>query len=683
MLKTPPFLTDAALLFWGWQTGFLFFGAIMALLVEASRVTSARWEFSQADYNRIWNLCAVLFIGVAVYCFASNDGVDLVTGMIDTPAKRSAALMKTTRTVLLLFQWLPVIFLPAIAAQAYGSLEYLDLSTFSWLLRRRFARESLRSAKQKRRVGLNISFVYFGLCLFAACAEKSESPWFYPALGCLIGWASFTQRPRRYSVPVWSAVILMVGVLGFGMQAGLRQVHRAIAQLDSVLFSRFGRSAFDSRDMQTSIGAIGRLNLSGKIMFRLESEAGDFPGYLREASYDAFRSPTWHALHRNFAGVPSETNETSWVLLPDKKSQRKLRIANHFPRGQGLLAVPGGVSLLEELPGALETNRFAAVKLQGPEFLNYVAKYDFGKAIDGPPTDDDQSIPIVEDRALSKIAADLQLRKGMEPTEALSRIAGFFRDRFEYSTYLTADHRSTNETPLARFLLTNRSGHCEYFATAATLLLRKAGVPARYAVGYAVQETQGKRAVVRGRHAHAWCLAYVNGAWQDFDTTPASWSAIEGKHAHFWEPLTDAWSRVWFEFSKWRYGTGDWRRYILWIIAPVVVFMLAGILFRRRSSRSTKPQNLEKTPDWPGRDSEFYRIERALVSSGFERHRGESFSQWLSRLKPLIPGLVDPLSDLLALHYRHRFDPPGLSKSEREALKAEVDRWLASAANGS
>src|SRR5882757_1378808 len=211
MLKTPPFLTGAALLFWGWQTGFLFFGAIMALLIEVSRVTSARWEFSQADYNRIWNLCAVLFIGVAIYCFASNDGVDLVTGMIDTPAKRSAALMKTTRTVLLLFQWLPVIFLPAMAAQAYGSREELDFSIFSWLLTRRLAREALKPSTQKRRSGLNISFIYFGLCLFAACAEKSDSPWFYPALGGLIGWALFTHRPKRYSLPVWSAVILMVG----------------------------------------------------------------------------------------------------------------------------------------------------------------------------------------------------------------------------------------------------------------------------------------------------------------------------------------------------------------------------------------------------------------------------------------------------------------------------------------
>jgi transglutaminase-like putative cysteine protease len=53
--------------------------------------------------------------------------------------------------------------------------------------------------------------------------------------------------------------------------------------------------------------------------------------------------------------------------------------------------------------------------------------------------------------------------------------------------------RFTNETPLARFLLRTRSGHCEYFATATVLLLRQLGIPARYAVGYAVHEASGRQ----------------------------------------------------------------------------------------------------------------------------------------------------------------------------------------------
>ena len=61
---------------------------------------------------------------------------------------------------------------------------------------------------------------------------------------------------------------------------------------------------------------------------------------------------------------------------------------------------------------------------------------------------------------------------------------------------------------MSRFLLRTRSGHCEYFATATVLLLRQLGIPARYAVGYAVHEATGRKYVVRQRDAHAWCLVW-------------------------------------------------------------------------------------------------------------------------------------------------------------------------------
>ena len=50
-------------------------------------------------------------------------------------------------------------------------------------------------------------------------------------------------------------------------------------------------------------------------------------------------------------------------------------------------------------------------------------------------------------------------------------------------------------TKVAEFLLKTRAGHCEHFATATTMLLRAAGVPTRYAVGYSVQEKKGDQCV--------------------------------------------------------------------------------------------------------------------------------------------------------------------------------------------
>src|SRR2546425_13248488 len=79
-MNTPPLLLGATLLFWGWQTGMLPVAIIIAVVLEGSRLAQARWEFSQIDLDRIWNLCMLLFFGLAAYAFAANERVQAVAG---------------------------------------------------------------------------------------------------------------------------------------------------------------------------------------------------------------------------------------------------------------------------------------------------------------------------------------------------------------------------------------------------------------------------------------------------------------------------------------------------------------------------------------------------------------------------------------------------------------------------
>jgi hypothetical protein len=96
-----------------------------------------------------------------------------------------------------------------------------------------------------------------------------------------------------------------------------------------------------------------------------------------------------------------------------------------------------------------------------------------------------------------------------ERRQKLLAVQNFFSGKFTYSLWQGPDKlATTNETSLTRFLLHSRSGHCEYFATATVLLLRELGIPARYAVGYAVHESSHHGYVVRERDAHAWCLVW-------------------------------------------------------------------------------------------------------------------------------------------------------------------------------
>lgn len=72
------------------------------------------------------------------------------------------------------------------------------------------------------------------------------------------------------------------------------------------------------------------------------------------------------------------------------------------------------------------------------------------------------------------------------------------------------------------FLFQSRQGYCVHFATAAVALFRAAGVPARYAEGYAVPSGEEGWVDVPDYNAHAWVEIYMGGTgWIPVEVTPA------------------------------------------------------------------------------------------------------------------------------------------------------------------
>src|SRR5262249_15769964 len=153
-----------------------------------------------------------------------------------------------------------------------------------------------------------------------------------------------------------------------------------------------------------------------------------------------------------------------------------------------------------------------------------------GATVDSAPsTNEDLVVPHKEWAALDQVISEQQL-KGQNMKLAVRTLNDYFLGHFTYRSWQRGGRTlNPNETPLSRFLLRTPSGHCEYFATAGVLLLRRIGIPARYAVGYAVHEGSGSKFVVRQRDAHAWCLVWNDHSrtWQDFDFTPGSWIEAE------------------------------------------------------------------------------------------------------------------------------------------------------------
>jgi hypothetical protein len=118
---------------------------------------------------------------------------------------------------------------------------------------------------------------------------------------------------------------------------------------------------------------------------------------------------------------------------------------------------------------------------------------------------------------------------------------------------------------------------------------------------------------------------------------------------------------------------------LLWLLIPVLLFLLYQIVFRRRKRRSDRAgAGLAAGVAWPGLDSEFYRIEQKLAALGFERRPGEAAAHWLERASEGgVPShLRAGLRGLLTLHYRYRFDPQGLPPDSRESLRSQARACL-------
>jgi len=696
-MKMPPFLLLATLAFWGWQSGLLWVGTALGVALESPRFIKARFDLADEDFRRIWNLCIVLTLAVAAIVFTTNDEGG---GAINNPTVNNAS-SATVHTATTLLRWLPMTLFLFVAAQKFSGRGGIPLSAIS-LAFRRWRRKGGEVSPER---DLDVSYPYFIACLFAAGfhANQGTNTYFWGQV-ILLAWALWPARSRRFGISVWLVALTLVIALGYGGTRGIGLLVQASQSFDARLLSWMLRPKTDSTQSITSMGRIGKLKLSPRIVIRLQPINGSpAPAYLREATYRFYHSPNqaWQAgsAGNEFADVAAEAGGLNWVLLPGVTNNSAVRIACYLNGWsadlkvpEGLLPLPTGSSRLEKVPlnvVAVKMNRTGAVLASGPGLVIFNARFGNGVTFDSPPDAGtnmwDLSVPTNEVTALIQVISEMNLA-GADEEHKLQAVQNFFAGKFTYSTWQGRDKlATTNATPLARFLLSSRSGHCEYFATATVLLLRELGIPARYAVGYAVHESSGKGYVVRERDAHAWCLAWNSrkNAWEDFDTTPGSWIAAEEQHASAGQWLSDFWSWVRFQIAKFRWSQTNLRQYVLWGSVPVMALLLFQIIFRRRKRKAAvQSKHPAEKIFWPGLDSEFYRLEAGLAARGVPRQPSEPLAGWLERTlaEPALAGLRTPLREILRLHYQHRFDPNGLDEAGRKLLAQKARECLESLA---
>ncbi len=109
------------------------------------------------------------------------------------------------------------------------------------------------------------------------------------------------------------------------------------------------------------------------------------------------------------------------------------------------------------------------------------------------------------------------------PWEKAAAIEAHLKSAYGYTVDLPPLSDPSN--PIEGFLFETRRGHCEFFATAMTLMVRSQGVRARMVNGFlgGTWNDVGGYVAVRQGDAHAWVEVEIPGqGWVPFDPTPTS-----------------------------------------------------------------------------------------------------------------------------------------------------------------
>ncbi|MCL2055698.1 MAG: transglutaminase-like domain-containing protein [Oscillospiraceae bacterium] len=123
-------------------------------------------------------------------------------------------------------------------------------------------------------------------------------------------------------------------------------------------------------------------------------------------------------------------------------------------------------------------------------------------------------------QSVRELAADITAGKGT-PYGKARAIVKWLAETGEYS--LEPEIVPADEDFVAHFLRT-KIGYCTYYATALAVMARCEGIPSRYVIGFALEETGQNMYTATGETAHAWAELYFSGiGWVEMD--PLSWDA--------------------------------------------------------------------------------------------------------------------------------------------------------------
>ncbi len=368
---------------------------------------------------------------------------------------------------------------------------------------------------------------------------------------------------------------------------------RAQTRVESATIGLMNTSttSYSSFSSESRLGDLEQLQLSSKVVFRVWSSQ---PQKLRGRIFTQFDGRAWRApassvqqlrLFNETATLDAETVE--WLqgipgasYAPSVTENDGIPIRTRIVQAgfnPGLLISPARQALVRaetsvisaDVHQTLTTPLSASVEIYG--ILNRRSG-DLVQPGAAPPAllAETSRPPERLDPRIAELARRLA-GEANSPEERIQHTVRFVQNECHYSLEVG---RFRREDPVAEFLFEKKRGYCEYFASAAAVLLRQQGIPCRYVTGFVVQEwnRQGGHFVVREADAHAWIEAYVPGkGWIEADPTPeAEYAAARARFESGWFEDAKEWVSAMVAELLIYVRRGDWTGALRWLWVQIV-----------------------------------------------------------------------------------------------------------------
>ncbi len=332
----------------------------------------------------------------------------------------------------------------------------------------------------------------------------------------------FTHRLRRQEATGdWSrqgvklmpatALLLALLLLAAPQSNGLNPLRLAADKLlpwiENLMIPTPGNGSGNIVGPSTAIGinlsTLGPKTQSDTVVLHVTSSKGGLT-YLRHKSMMHYTGTAWHTIRDRTEPFGTETRWPAEQITITTVLPLSYLYAPYFPDKQ-----------LTFVEGIL-------VNKSRKTTYNYALSETFKPKEEHIPS---ASIYTDLPDATKTWATDLveDLLQGVSSTEEkVKRIGEYVQNSAAYS--LNTPSMPSYSTDFAKwFLERSDTGYCVHFATAATVLLRAAGIPAMYIEGMTVQTSAGEKTPVTNANAHAWVEYFdlETSQWEILDATPA------------------------------------------------------------------------------------------------------------------------------------------------------------------